>query len=83
LAGLLEGDGDISLPFLGKSNDKNDVINKLSDGSLDSNVNKDYHIISSLDLEQLQLDYYLHLIILYLFLLVFIFLLMKSISQYK
>lgn len=60
-----------------KLNVNDSCINKLvADGN-----GADIFSISSLDIEQLQLDLYLHMIILYLFLLVFMFFLMKNISK--
>jgi len=47
----------------------------------DSIGDKDYYIISSLDVSQLHLDFYLHLITLYLLILVILFLIMKNISK--
>jgi hypothetical protein len=60
------------------SNNKSNFINNLTNGSNDSNDN--YNIISSLDIEQLQLIFYLNLIIIYLLSMVIIFFLMKQIS---
>jgi len=58
----------------------NEFINKL----VQSNNNNDgdsNHIISLLDIEQLQLDYYLHLIMIYLFIILFVIIIMKAISK--
>ena len=46
-----------------------------------SGGNIDGSIISSLDIEQLQLDFYLHIVIIYLLVLVLVFLVMKSFSK--
>ena len=61
------------------SNKNNYVINKFIDDS--SNSNNNYNMISSLDIEQLQLDFYLQIAIIYLVLLVVVFLIMKNISH--
>ncbi len=42
---------------------------------------RDGSIISSLDIEQLQLDFYLHIVIIYLLVLVFVFIIMKNFSK--
>jgi len=99
LAGLLEGDGHISLPFLG-----NTILNRILNpriiftshinnlplyiyiqsllgGAGKSNGNTDNFLISALDLEQLHLDFYLHLVILYLLVILFVIMIMKSISK--
>jgi|HubBroStandDraft_5_1064220.scaffolds.fasta_scaffold07380_3 hypothetical protein len=60
------------------SNNKSNFINNLTNESNDSNDN--YNIISSLDIEQLQLIFYLNLIIIYLLSMVIVFFLMKQIS---
>jgi hypothetical protein len=68
----------ISIP---SNKDQSNIISKLIDGSNDSNSsNNDQSIISSLDIEQLQLIFYLDLILIYLLLMAMIFLLMKYIS---
>lgn len=54
-------------------------ISKLVEGS--SNSNNDYNIISSLDIEQLQLIFYLDLVLIYLLIMAIMFLLMKHISN--
>ncbi len=59
------------------SNNKSNLISTLVEGSNDSNH---YNIISSLDIEQLQLIFYLDLILIYLLILAIMFLLMKYIS---
>jgi hypothetical protein len=54
--------------------------NKLVSNNSDTGSN-DKSFISELDVEQIQLDYYLQIIILYLFILVLIFLIMKYIAD--
>jgi len=60
------------------NNNKSNFINNLTNGSNDSNDN--YNMISSLDIEQLQLIFYLNLIVIYLLSMIIVFLLMKQIS---
>lgn len=55
-----------------KSNSSNDTINKFVERVGKSNGDTGNYVISSLDLEQLQLDFYLHLVILYLLVVLFI-----------
>lgn len=64
-----------------KSNSSNDTINKFVEGVGKSNGDTGNYVISSLDLEQLQLDFYLHLVILYLLVVLFMFIVMKNISK--
>jgi hypothetical protein len=59
-------------------NDKSKFINKLVEGS--NNTEDNYNTISSLDIEQLQLIFYLNLILIYLLIMTVIFLLMKYVS---
>ncbi len=59
----------------------NPNISKLMDDT--SSPNNDYSITSSLDIEQLQLDFYLHTVMIYLTLLLLVFFLMKNISNLK
>jgi hypothetical protein len=61
-----------------KANTNSSFVNKLIDGSENSDDN--YNRISSLDIEQLQLIFYLDLILIYLILMTVVFLLMKYIS---
>ena len=61
------------------SKNNNPYINKLL-SDYDSNNNNDSYI-SSLNIEQLQLDLYLHLVIIYLIKIVIIFLIMKSLTE--
>ena len=63
------------------SNNSNDIINKFIGGVGKSNDNNTDFVISSLDLEQLQLDFYLHLVMLYLFIILFMIIIMKYISK--
>jgi len=60
------------------NNCKSNFINNLTNESNNSNDN--YNVISSLDIEQLQLIFYLDLLIIYLLTMVIVFLLMKQIS---
>lgn len=64
-----------------KSNSSNDTINKFVEGVGKSNGDTGNYVISSLDLEQLQLDFYLHLVLLYLLVVLFMFIVMKNISK--
>ena len=67
---------------IGTSNSSNnDTINKFVEGAGKSNGNTDNFLISALDLEQLHLDFYLHLVILYLLVILFVIMIMKSISK--
>jgi hypothetical protein len=63
------------------NSNNNDTINKFVEGAGKSNGNTDNFLISALDLEQLHLDFYLHLVILYLLVILFVILIMKSISK--
>ncbi len=70
---------------ISKSNE-NPFINKLIDGSSDSNVVssiKDHFIISAKNVEQLQLDLYLQYVIIYLLIILLVFLIMKKLSEYN
>ena len=59
----------------------NNSINKFIEGiGKPNNDNTDF-VISSLDLEQLNLDFYLHLVMLYLFVILFVIVIMKNISK--
>lgn len=60
------------------NNNKSNFINNLTNGSNDSS--DDYNMISSLDIEQLQLIFYLNLIVIYLLSMIIVFLIMKQIS---
>jgi hypothetical protein len=60
------------------NNNKSNFINNLTNGSNDSS--EDYNMISSLDIEQLQLIFYLNLIVIYLLSMIIVFLIMKQIS---
>jgi hypothetical protein len=60
------------------NNNKSNFINNLTNGSNDSSDN--YNMISSLDIEQLQLIFYLNLIVIYLLSMIIVFLIMKQIS---
>src|SRR6266704_2982687 len=63
------------------NSNNNDTINKFVEGAGKSNGNTDNFLISALDLEQLHLDFYLHLVILYLLVILFVIMIMKSISK--
>ncbi len=66
------------------NNGKTDINKFLPDSSAslqDSNGVSDISNISPLDLEQLQLEFYSHILIIYLLIIVFVFLLMKSLSS--
>jgi hypothetical protein len=65
-------------PVTTPNNNKSNFINSLTNESNDSDNN--YNIISSIDIEQLQLIFYLDLIIIYLLAMLIIFFLMKQIS---
>jgi hypothetical protein len=65
----------ISASVIDSSKNKSKFINNLTDGS-----SEDHNTISSLDIEQLQLIFYLNLILIYLSIVVLMFLLMKYIS---
>lgn len=69
---------NINYNITAQHNNKSNLINTLTDQS--SNSSDDQNIISSLDIEQLQLIFYLNLIIVYLLSMVIVFLLMKQIS---
>ena len=69
---------NINANMSASSNNKSNLISKLTDGSSDSN--NDYNIISSLDIEQLQLIFFLNIILIYLLIIAIMFLLMKYIS---
>jgi hypothetical protein len=62
------------------------AVEKVRDGAIyigagKSNGNTDNFLISALDLDQLHLDFYLHLVILYLLVILFVIMIMKSISK--
>jgi hypothetical protein len=69
---------------ISESNYNDPYISKSAIDYLESNGgNSDNNfIISSLDVEQLQLDFYLHLIIIYLLIILFVFLIMKNFGEH-
>jgi len=69
----------ISANIKDSSNNKSNYINKLTNQS--SNSSDDDNIISSLDIEQLQLIFYMNLMIVFLLIMAIMFLLMKYISS--
>ena len=79
--------GNRTQPMNIKIDNVNTTITGTSDNNITKNLvpannnNNDDHLISVLDIEQLQLDYYLHIIMLYLFIILFLIIIMKIISK--
>jgi hypothetical protein len=72
-----QGNLDIKADKITSKINTNSNINKLVDNSNNNNETT----ISSLDIEQLNLDFYLHIVMIYLILIVIFFLIMKNISE--